>query len=58
MRAVRVVVVDVVADHAAGVVERLELVAPDDAFLELREEALDERLRLRIAVAAAAVGDA
>ncbi len=49
--------VDVVADHPAGVVERLELVAPDDALLELREEALDERLRLRIAVAAAAVGD-
>jgi hypothetical protein len=34
----------------------LELVAPDAAFLELGEPALDERLRLGVAVAAA-VGD-
>ncbi|MEJ7604417.1 MAG: hypothetical protein WKG01_41555 [Kofleriaceae bacterium] len=53
-----VVVVDVGADLLAGLVERLELVAPDAALLELSEPALDERLAFGVAVAAAPVRDA
>ena len=53
-----VVVVDVGGDHLPGLVEGLELVAPDAALLEVAKPALDERLRLGIAVAAAAVRDA
>jgi len=53
-----VVEVDVAGDLLAGLVERLELFAPDEAFLELREPRLDERLALGIAVAAAPVRDA
>jgi hypothetical protein len=52
-----VVVGDVVADRLACLVERLELVAPDAAFLELAEPGLDERLALWVAVAAAPVRD-
>src|SRR5215213_11040619 len=52
-----VVVRDVVADRLPSLVERLELVAPDAALLELAEPGLDERLALGIAVAAAAVRD-
>jgi hypothetical protein len=57
MRAV-VVVVDVAGELAAGLVERVELGPPDEPFLELAEPALDERLALGIAVAAAAMRDA
>jgi hypothetical protein len=53
-----VVVVDVGADHLPGLVEGLELMAPDAAFLEVTEPALDERLALGVAVATAAVSDA
>jgi len=53
-----VVVVDVGADHLPRLVERLELVAPDAALLQVAKPALDERLRLGVAVAAAAVRDA
>jgi hypothetical protein len=42
----------------AGLVERLELLAPDQPVLELGEPGLDERLALGVAVAAAAVRDA
>jgi hypothetical protein len=42
----------------AGLVEGLELFAPDAALLELGEPGLDERLALGVAVAAAAVRDA
>src|SRR5436190_15219320 len=49
--------VDVGGDHLPGLVEGLELVAPDAAFLELAEPGLDERLALGVAVAAAAVRD-
>src|SRR5215210_8270604 len=52
-----VVVRDVVADRLPSLVERLELLAPDAAFLELAEPGLDERLALGIAVAAAAMRD-
>src|SRR5215218_6777671 len=52
-----VVAVDVGADHLPGLVEGLELVQPDAALLELSEPALDERLALGVAVAAAAVRD-
>src|SRR3954449_10005104 len=53
-----VVVVDhVAADHLPGLVEGLELFAPDAAFLELAEPGLDEGLALGVAVAAAAMGD-
>jgi hypothetical protein len=53
-----VVVVDVAGELAARLVERLELGAPDQPLLELAEPALDERLTLGVAVAAAAVRDA
>src|SRR3954449_5059555 len=53
-----VVVVDLLgADHLPGLLEGLELVAPDAAFLELAEPALDEGLALGVAVAAAAMRD-
>ena len=52
-----VVVVDVGGDHLPRLVERLELVAPDAALLQVAKPALDEGLRLGVAVAAAAVGD-
>ncbi len=52
-----VVGVDVAADCLAGLIERLELLAPDAALLELRKPGLDERLRLGVAVAAAAMRD-
>jgi hypothetical protein len=38
-------------------VEGLEFVQPDPALFELGEPALDERLRLGVAIAAASVGD-
>ena len=47
------VAVDVGADDGAGLLERLELFAPDAALLELCEPRLDERLGLGVAVAAA-----
>ena len=53
-----VVVVDVGGDHLPGLVEGLELVAPDAAFLEVAEPGFDERLALGVAVAAAAMRDA
>src|SRR4051812_28234070 len=53
-----VVAVDVAGGRGAGLVERLELFAPDQAQLELAEPALDEGLALGVAVAAAAVRDA
>src|SRR5829696_6256933 len=52
-----VVVRDVGADRLPGLLERLELLAPDAAFLELAEPGLDERLALGIAVAAAPMRD-
>jgi hypothetical protein len=52
-----VVAVDVGADRGAGLVDRLELLAPDAALLELGEPGLDEGLALGVAVAAAPVGD-
>ena len=52
-----VVAVDVGADRGAGLLERLELFAPDAALLELGEPGLDEGLALGVAVAAAAVRD-
>jgi hypothetical protein len=52
-----VVAVDVGADRGAGLVEGLELLAPDAALLELSEPGLDEGLALGIAVAAPAVDD-
>ena len=52
-----VVAVDVGADRGAGLVEGLELLAPDAALLELGEPGLDERLALGVAVAAAAMRD-
>jgi hypothetical protein len=52
-----VVAVDVGADRGSGVVEGLELFAPDAALLELGEPGLGERLALGVAVAAAAVDD-
>ena len=52
-----VVAVDVGADRGAGLVEGLELFAPDAAQLELGEPGLDEGLALGVAVAAAAVRD-
>jgi hypothetical protein len=52
-----VVGVDVGADGGAGFVERLELLPPDPAQLELGKLGLDERLALRVAVAAALVRD-
>ena len=42
---------------ARGLVEGLELFAPDAALLEFGEPGLDEGLALGVAVAAAAVGD-
>ena len=53
-----VVGVDVSGDHVARLLERLELLAPDAAFLELAEPGLDEGLALGVAVAAAAMRDA
>ena len=53
-----VVGLDVGADLLAGLVERLELLAPDAALLELAEPGLDEGLALGVAVAAAAMRDA
>ena len=52
-----VVAVDVGADRVAGLLEGLELFAPDAALLELSEPGLDEGLALGVAVAAAAMGD-
>ena len=52
-----VVAVDVGADDGSGLVERLELLAPDAALLELGEPGLDEGLALGVAVAAATVDD-
>jgi hypothetical protein len=52
-----VVVLDVGGDHLPCLVEGLELVQPDAAFLELAEPRLDGRLALGVAVAAAAVRD-
>jgi hypothetical protein len=52
-----VVTVDVGADRGAGLLEGLELFAPDAAQLELGEPGLDERLALGVAVAAAAMRD-
>lgn len=51
-----VVAVDVGADLVPGLLEGLELLAPDAAELELSEPGLDERLGLGVAVAAAPVG--
>ena len=51
------VVVDVGGDRLSCLVEGLELVQPDAAFLQLREPGFDERLALGVAVAAAAMGD-
>ena len=53
-----VVAVDVGADHLAGLLEGLELLAPDAALLELGEPGLDEGLALGVAVAAATMDDA
>jgi hypothetical protein len=39
-----VVALDVAGDRGAGLVERLELLAPDAALLELGEPGLDEGL--------------
>ena len=50
-----VVVLDVGADHLPGLVEGLELVAPDAALFEVAKPGLDERLALGVAVAAAAM---
>ena len=52
-----VVVVDVAADAASGVVEGLVLVQPYLPFFQFPEPALDEGLRLGVAVAASAVAD-
>src|SRR5438876_7431706 len=52
-----VVAVDVAADPAAGVVERLVLVQPHLPLFEFPEPALDEGLALGVAVAAAAMPD-
>src|SRR5947209_17923078 len=52
------VAVDVAADPASRVVKRLVLVQPHLPFFEFPEPALDEGLRLGVAVAAAAVADA
>jgi hypothetical protein len=52
-----VVAVDVGADRGSGLVEGLELFAPDAALLELGEPGLDEGLALGVAVAAATVDD-
>lgn len=48
---------DVGADRRPRIVESLELRAPDEALLQLREPGLDEGLGLGVAIAAAAVGD-
>jgi len=53
-----VVAVDVAADAASCVVEGLVLVQPHLPFFEFPEPALDEGLRLGVAVAAAPVPDA
>ena len=53
-----VVAIDVGPDRGAGLLERLELLAPDAALLELAEPGFDERLGLGVAVAAAAMGNA
>ena len=52
-----VVALDVGTDAGAGVVEGLVFVAPHLAAFEPAEPALDERLGLGVAVAAAAVRD-
>ena len=52
-----VVAVEVAADRGLGLVEGLELLAPDVALLELAEAGLDEGLAFGVAVATAAVGD-
>jgi hypothetical protein len=53
-----VVVVDVAGELAPGLLERVELRAPHEALLQLAEPALDERLGLGVAVAAAPMRDA
>jgi len=53
-----VIALDVLPDLPSGLVDGLPLRAPGAALLELAEPGLDDRLGLRIAVAAAAVGDA
>jgi hypothetical protein len=53
-----VVTIDVGADGVAGLLEGLELLAPDQPLLELGEPGLDEGLALGVAVAAAAMRDA
>ena len=53
-----VVAVDVGGDLLSGLVEGLELDAPDEPLLQFPEPALDEGLALGVAVAAAAVADA
>ena len=52
-----VVAVDVAADPAASVVERLVLVQPHLPFFQFPEPALDEGLALGVAVAAATMRD-
>jgi hypothetical protein len=52
-----VVAVDVAAEAASGVVESLVLVQPHLPFFEFPEPALDEGLRLGVAVAAAPMRD-
>jgi hypothetical protein len=52
-----VVGVDVVGDLRAGLFDGFPFGTPGAAFLELPEPRLDERLRFRIAVAAAPVAD-
>jgi hypothetical protein len=52
-----VVAVDVAADPTSGVVERLVLVQPHLPLFEFPEPALDEGLRLGVAVATAAMLD-
>ena len=52
-----VVAVDVSADPVSRVVEGLVLVQPHLPFFEFPEPALDEGLRLGVAVAASAVAD-
>jgi hypothetical protein len=51
------VALDAAADPLAGVVESLVLVQPHLPFLQLSEPALDEGLRLGVAVVVASVSD-
>ena len=53
-----VVALDVGGDLLSRLLQGLELGAPHEPLLELAEPALDEGLRLRVAVAATAVGNA